>query len=116
MHRDIYPPSSDGTRPHDQLELFGCTSATLASTSVLGLTIFQPCPYCGSTAVVGSSCAMHSARLTCRGCGRHSRWLSRDDFRRLAEIVGAVGHPTIPIDLHRSIITGLSTFAPGTRP
>jgi hypothetical protein len=111
MHRDIYALSSDGTR-HDQL--FCCTSATLASTSVVGLTIStELCPRCGSNAaVVGSSCAMHSARLTCCGRGRHARWLSREDFRRLTEIVGAVGHPTSPIDLSHSFVTGLSSYAP----
>jgi hypothetical protein len=117
MHRNIYAPSLDGTSPHDQLDLFGRTPASLASTSVVGLTILtDPCPRCGSAAaLVGSSCAMHHARATCCGCGRHSRWLSCQDFQRLTEIVDAVGQPTSPIDLRHSL-TGLSTHLPGARP
>jgi hypothetical protein len=58
---------------------------------------------------------MHHARATCCGCGRHVRWLSRQDFHRLTEIVDAVGQPTAPIDLGH-FLTGLSTFVPGARP
>jgi hypothetical protein len=91
--------------------------ASLASTSVVDLTIFiESCPHCGSAAaLIGSSCAMHSARVTCFGCRRHVRWLSRQDFQHLTEIVEAVGQPTVAIDLGHSL-TGLSTFVPGTRP
>ena len=118
MHREIYAPASEGARRHDQLDLFGRTPASLASTSVVGLTILtDSCPCCGSAAaLVGSSCAMHSARLNCSGCGRHVRWLSREDVRRLTEIVDAVGQPTAPINLRRSFVTGLSTYVPGARP
>jgi hypothetical protein len=117
MHQDIYAPSSDGTRRYDQLDLFVRTPASLASTSVVGLTILtEPCLYCGSAAaLVGSSCAMHHARLTCCGCGRHVRWLSRQDFQHLTEIVDAIGQPTSPIDLRHSL-TGLSTYVPGAQP
>jgi hypothetical protein len=117
MHRNTYAPSSEGARRHEQLELFGRTPVSLASTSVVGLTVLtEPCPRCGSAAaLVGSSRAMHSAGLNCCGCGRHVRWLSRQDFQCLTEIVDAVGHPTSPIDLRHSL-TGLSTYVPGTRP
>jgi hypothetical protein len=112
MHDYTYRPSLDGTSPHEQLDLFSRTPPSLASTSVVGLTIStEPCLGCGSTvAVVGSSCAMHSARLSCCACGRHSRWLSREDFQLLTETVEAIGHPTSPI--RRSFVTGLSTHAP----
>jgi len=114
MHRNTYASSSNGTSPHNQLDLFGRTATSLASTSVVGLTIrTDPCSRCGGTAaLVGSSCAMHSARLNCFGCGRHVRWLSRQDFQRLTEIVDAVGHPTSPIDLSRSFVTGLPAARP----
>jgi hypothetical protein len=117
MHGNTYAPSSDSARAHAQLDLFARTPASLASTSVLGLTILtEPCPHCGgAAALVGSSCAMHHARATCCGCGRHSRWLSHQDFQRLTEIVDALGHPTSPIDLGHSL-TGLSTYVPGVRP
>ena len=117
MDRDIYAPSSNGTRRYDQLDLFSRAPTALASTSVVGLTILtDPCLHCDSTvAAVGSSRAMHNARATCCGCGRHVRWLSRQDFQHLTEIVDAVGQPTSPIDLRHSL-TGLSTYVPGARP
>jgi hypothetical protein len=110
MRRNMYARSSDGAR-HNQLDLFNCTPTALASTGVAGLTILTgPCPRCGNTAaLVGSSCAMHCARLSCCGCGRHVRWVSRQDFQRLSNIVDAVGHPAGPIDLRHSFVTGLSS-------
>ena len=118
MHRHVYAPSSNGASPRDQLDLFTRTPTTLASTSIVDLTIFaEPCPYCGSVAaVVGSSCAMHSARATCCGCGRHARWLSRQDLERLIEIVDAVGRSTSAINLRQPFVSGLSTCALGAAP
>jgi hypothetical protein len=113
MQHNIYASPGSGASLREQLDLFQRTAASLASTSVLGLTILtEPCRYCGGTvSVIGTSCAMHSGRATCCGFGRHVRWISRQDFQRLTEIVDVLGHPTVPIDLRRSFVTGLSSYA-----
>jgi hypothetical protein len=101
-----------------QLDLFGrpISAVSPSSSALIGLRIQhpRPCSNCGETiGVVVSSCAMRSARVDCCGCGRHSRWLSRQDFHNFTEIVGAVRQPTSPINLHEPFITGLSSHTAG---
>ena len=73
----------------------------MVSTGLVGLIvrmIHRPCPACGCTAfIIGSSAAMHHARLTCIECDRHGGWLSRGAFTFIHMTINKFGRPTTAI-------------------
>jgi hypothetical protein len=81
-----------------QTDLFHGPSSTMASTSIIGLIVklvHRPCRSCQAVHhIVGSSCAMHSAKLTCAECGRFSGWMSRGEFIYAKMTVERYGPPT----------------------
>jgi hypothetical protein len=76
--------------PHRQLGLFAGTTSASSSNGIVGLVTtlaHRPCRSCGSVAfTIGSSKAMHNARLTCADCGAFAGWLSKGgcDFIRIS--------------------------------
>jgi hypothetical protein len=96
-----------------QLDIFG--SATVASTSCIGLAVIlpRPCSACGSvTAVIGSSSrAIHAARLDCSNCGQFARWMPTEAYRLVSNIIDNFSRPEAPIVIRHStgFVSGLSS-------
>ena len=90
--------------PRRQLDLFGGAATTAPSTAVAGLVvsmIHAPCPACGAVNfIIGSSAAMHSARLTCAGCGGFGGWLSKS-AHRIVQATLESGRPATPVIIDR---------------
>jgi hypothetical protein len=101
--------------PVQQLDMFG---AVAPSTSIIGLTAIlpKPCHWCGANSVmIGSSRAMHHARLDCSECGRHRGWASGEAVLFLQGIIDHFGRPDQPVIVRGgSFVSGLTSFAPGT--
>jgi hypothetical protein len=70
-------------------------STTIVSTGIVGLIIKRvhaPCRYCGGVHfIIGSSAAMHSARLTCAECNAWGGWMSRGEFNYAAMTLAKLG-------------------------
>jgi hypothetical protein len=79
-----------------QLDLFGPPTAP---STLPTIPAPRPCRCGGTQAALGSSHAMHAARLTCADCGAFLGWASH-------ALVNEI----------RGFTTGLSTFAPGCAP
>jgi len=92
--RDIYAPSSNGTRP--QIELFPSTALALPIVSAP-----RRCRCGCATAMLGASQAMHAGRLSCSACGAFMGWARH---ALVAEIRGS------------TFVTGISSFQAGCRP
>jgi hypothetical protein len=56
-----------------QLDLFGAPTSAASLSTVL---VSRRCRCGGTTARLGSSCAMHAGRLTCSDCGLFLGWAS----------------------------------------
>src|SRR5262245_41051265 len=84
-----------GWHPSGDLFLSGLTPT---STGIVGLIIKRthaPCRACGAVHfIIGSSAAMHCARLTCAECGVFSGWLPKGDFTFHRMTVDKFGPPT----------------------
>ena len=80
-----------------QSDLFA-PSSTMASTGIVGLIVklaHRSCRACAATHfIIGSSKAMHCARLSCAECGAFSGWMSRGDFTFARMTVERYGSPT----------------------
>jgi hypothetical protein len=90
-------------RLHEQLGLFASPSSTTPSTAISGLIVsmaHRPCRSCGCESfVIGSSKAMHTARVDCADCGAFGGWLSRGAFAFIQMTIEKFGPPTTPIAL-----------------
>ena len=89
-----------------QRDLFTGPSSTAPSTGVVGLVVtmvHRPCLACGSKSfIVGSSAAMHHARLTCADCEAFAGWLSKGAFTFIRMTVERFGLPTEPKTVRHS--------------
>ena len=78
-----------------QPDLFRGPSATPSSTTVVGLVIKRvhaPCRRCEAVHfIIGSSAAMHHARLTCAECGAFNGWMSKGEFEYVGMTVAKIG-------------------------
>jgi hypothetical protein len=96
MPANIYSPSSSGARA--QLELFVSTAPALPIVAAP-----RPCPRCGNiNLTLSSSRGPHAGELRCDVCDVHVMWASH----------------TLVAEIHNSstFVSGVSSFAPGTRP
>jgi hypothetical protein len=94
--------------PHTQLGLFASTAntTTVPSTGITGLAVrmtHRPCRACGSANfTIGSSAAIHSARLDCAECGRFAGWMSRGAYVFIQMTIEKFGRPVEPITVRNS--------------
>jgi hypothetical protein len=91
-------------RPLD--DLFANPTSTAPSTGIVGLAVkmlHRPCRTCGCTDfIIGSSAAMHCARLTCAGCDAFGGWMSQGAFTFTRMTIEKFGRPTEPIIVRHS--------------
>jgi hypothetical protein len=92
---------------HEQVGLFASPSSMTPSTGINGLIVamaHRPCRSCGCESfVIGSSKAMHCARLDCIECAAFGGWLSQGAFTFIRMTVEKFGPPTTPIIVRREI-------------
>lgn len=69
-----------------------------------GLLVAMPdaCRCGAATAVIGSSKAMHHAKLVCGQCGKFRAWMSAEAFNFVAAVIDVAGRPTAPIIIRNS--------------
>jgi hypothetical protein len=83
-----------------QLNLFEPIPATSSSSPLIGLRVQLPraCSNCGgSIGVVGSSAAMHAARINFAACNAFCRWLAQREADFLVAVSKKFGAPSSPI-------------------
>jgi len=89
-----------------QRDLFLGPSNTPTSTGIVGLIVRtpeRPCRTCGAVHfIIGSSAAMHCARLTCAECGAFAGWMSKGNYRYACMSVDKFGRPTEAITVCKS--------------